>query len=467
MKLELLLEVVSLRDALNCYLLKNSILVEQDRNYFLTLTIAYSNQNRTYNMAKYVSLILTRFLFLFCILFVLCFNNGAFPFLYYIQKFSIPALQSFIPWFAQKYLSLSYQITTFTNGSGDTTYDYVLLLCVFLVSFFGTIIWSALDRDRKSHDQLFYWTIVVCRFYVGFMLVHYGIAKLNDGQFPSLYLSQLTTTYGDSSPMGLAWRFLGFSDGYKWFMFTAEMMGVLLFFRKTATIGAFLCLMTSANIMAINYFYDVPVKLLSTALVLMCLIILSPNIRILFKFFFKGELVRLNLLKAPVFKAKWARISKIVLKYAAVLLYAAIPLFTALNIALISKKTNNKPVVYGAYDIEEIKSEKNEPLPDTSFLSRKLELVAFDRNDYAVIKYNGTETAWCTYKVLQTSKTLDISFTDNPKVTYKLNYQFPDSNKLILKGNLFGTPATITLKRKKYQLAERPFRWISEHPYNR
>lgn len=384
-----------------------------------------------------------------------------------MEKYTTPLLHSFIPWFAQKYLNLPEQITVFPNGSGDTTYNYVLLLCVLLVALFGTFIWSVLDRKRKSHDQLFYWLIVLLRFYVGFMLVHYGIAKLNEGQFPSLYLGQLSTTYGESSPMGLAWRFLGFSEGYKWFMFTAEIMGVLLFFRKTATIGAFLCLITSANIMAINYFFDVPVKILSTALVIMCLIILSPNIINLIRLFFKGELVKLNQLKSPVFNAKWVRISKLALKYAAILLYIGIPLFTALKIALIDKKPNDKSAVYGAYDIESLKPEKKDSIPDISFLSRKWNFVAFDRKNSAYIRYNNDETAWCIYEVDSVSKSLTISFKDDPKVSYKLNYQFPDSNKLILTGDLFGTPATITLNKKKFILTETKFHWINEYPNNR
>lgn len=418
-------------------------------------------------MVKYLSLISTRFLFLLCSFFVLCFNNGGLPFLYYIERYTTPALQSFIPWFAQKYLNLPEPITVFTNGSGDTTYNYVLLLCVLLAALFGTFTWSILDRKRKSHDQLFYWLTVLLRFYVGFMLVHYAIAKLNEGQFQSLYLSQLSTTYGESSPMGLAWRFLGFSEGYKWFMFTAELMGVLLFFRKTATIGAFLCLMTSANIMAINYFFDVPVKIVSTALVVMCLIILSPNIINLVKFFFKGELVKLDQLKAPIFKAKWVRISKLVLKYAAVLLYAGVPLTMALKIALLDKKVNDKSPVYGAYTIESLKSEKKDSISDSSFLSRKWTLLIFDRSTYAQIHYNDDETAWCTYGVDSASKSISIAFIDDPKVNYTLNYQFADSNKLILTGSLFGAPATITLNKKKYILTEGKFRWINEHPYNR
>ena len=67
--------------------------------------------------------------------------------------------------------------------------------------------------------------------------------------------------------MGLAWTFLGFSKGYNLFMGVAELMAGLLLFRRTVAIGAIITLMTTANVMAVNYFYDVPVKIVSTALV--------------------------------------------------------------------------------------------------------------------------------------------------------------------------------------------------------
>jgi hypothetical protein len=418
-------------------------------------------------MTKTANQISIRFAFLFWVLFVFCFNNGAFPFLYYIQKFTIPALHTFIPWFAAKFLNLADPITIFSNGSGDTTYDYVLLLCVLIVTVSCTLLWTAIDYKKKSHEHLFYWLTVVLRFYVGFMLVHYGIAKLNNGQFPAPSVYRLTSTYGDSSPMGLAWTFLGFSAGYKWFMFSAEIMGFLLFFRRTATLGAFLSLMTTINIMAINYCFDVPVKILSTALVLMCLTILSPNIIRLFRFFFKGETVRLNLLKAPPIKALWMRISKLVLKYATISLYAGLLLFMALKTAWLDPKSAHITTVYGVFDIEDVTWWKQAPIADRTDLRPKWALLTFEDGNIGMAKSVNNETAWYKYKLDTVTKSVQITFTDDPDVSHKLNYTIPTQDRMVLKGDFFGRPATLILKRKTFELTERGFRWINEHPYNK
>src|SRR5882762_10141492 len=39
------------------------------------------------------------------------------------------------------------------NGSGDTTYNWVNLLCAAVAAVVITIIWSILDRRRRSYDK--------------------------------------------------------------------------------------------------------------------------------------------------------------------------------------------------------------------------------------------------------------------------------------------------------------------------
>ena len=42
-------------------------------------------------------------------------------------------LKKIIPWVVKNILNLWNEITTFTGGSGDTTYDYVLTLVIFVI----------------------------------------------------------------------------------------------------------------------------------------------------------------------------------------------------------------------------------------------------------------------------------------------------------------------------------------------
>ena len=68
-----------------------------------------------------------------------------------IQKYT-DLWQAIVPWVGKHILHLSYDITVFQNGSGDTTYNYVQVLCFFALAALATVIWSVLDRRRLSYE---------------------------------------------------------------------------------------------------------------------------------------------------------------------------------------------------------------------------------------------------------------------------------------------------------------------------
>ena len=76
-----------------------------------------------------------RFSFIYFILYIIIQNNGAYPLWGKLMKFPTDLLHKFIPWVGKNILNLSYEITTFTGGSGDTTYDYVIVFVIFVIAF--------------------------------------------------------------------------------------------------------------------------------------------------------------------------------------------------------------------------------------------------------------------------------------------------------------------------------------------
>lgn len=406
-----------------------------------------------------------RFVFVLLILFIFIFNNGTFPWVFLVMKYPIEMLHVFIPWVAKSYLSLANEITIFTNGSGDTTYDYLTLAFIGLVSVPLTVIWTIADRSRANYNRLYYWLTVGVRFYVGLMLLNYGFVKVVQLQFPSPGVSRLMQTYGESSPMGLAWTFLGFSKGYNLFMGVAELMAGLLLFRRTVTVGAIISLMTTANVMAVNYFYDVPVKIVSTALVVMCLFLLVPNISRLFKFFFKGEAVKLRTLNAPAIAKKWIFYTKYIFKYLCiclVVLGGLITIFSGRNF----RNTGPKSALHGGYDV--ISFVKNgDTLPHSSTETTRWKAFILDTDKNGVVEYMGNKKEYIETKTDTAAKNITIAFSYDLKTAYKLIYNKPDSSRLRLQGNLFGDAVTIELTKRKFLLTNRGFHWINEHPFNR
>src|SRR5947199_1204250 len=103
-------------------------------------------------------------------------------------------------------------------------------------------------------------------------MLSFGAYKVIKSQFPAPSLDRLLEPYGDSSPMGLLWTFMGASKAYTIFGGFAEMLGgALLTVRRTTLLGALVCIGVITNIVMLNFSYDVPVKLYSTHLLLMAI----------------------------------------------------------------------------------------------------------------------------------------------------------------------------------------------------
>src|SRR5262249_21326568 len=142
--------------------------------------------------------------------------------------------------------------------------------CFLLLAAAGTLLWSLLDRKRPQYRRLHEWLRVYVRFYVATTLITYGVVKVIKSQFPYPDGDRLLVPYGESSPMRLLWTFMGASEGYNWFTGAGEMLGGLLLCTRRATLlGALVSCGVMLHVAALNFCYDVPVKLFSTHLVLM------------------------------------------------------------------------------------------------------------------------------------------------------------------------------------------------------
>lgn len=410
-----------------------------------------------------------RFFFIFFILFIITMNNGAFQFWGIIMKYPIEWLHEMIPWIGQHILHLSHEITIFTNGSGDTTYNYVIIFVIASVSFITTIVWSVVDRRRRNYEILYYWVTAAVRFYVGLVLINYGLIKVIKLQFPAPGFYRLTETYGNSSPMGLAWTYLGFSKGYNLFMGVAEIASIFLLFRRTMTFGAIITLMTTANVMAVNYFYDVPVKILSTMLVIMTLFLLLNDATRLFRFFFTGEAISLPKIKSPLVTRKWVRLAKSSIK----LLLISYALIYGLNEAVNMEKQYGdnapKPKLYGLYNVD-VFIINNDTLPPTKVSPIRWKQLVIDRENYASCQYIIDSTSYFNTTLDTVAKRIDFNHISEKYLQYSFDYNIPSSEKLNFKGIAGSDSVSIYMTRKDlkdFRLMSRGFNWINEYPFNR
>lgn len=408
-----------------------------------------------------------RFVSIYFLLIILFQNNGAFPFWDKLFAYPMDWLEKLIPWLGANFYYTADEAVARMSGSGDTLFDYLVILTVFLIAIIGAVIWSLLDRKRNDYAKMYYWLTVAIRYYIGLMLISYGMVKVIQLQFAYPGLYRMLNTYGESSPMGLAWTFLGFSKGYNLFMGLAEMCAGLLLFRRTMTFGAILTLMTALNIMAVNYFYDVPVKILSTHLVVMTLFLLSRDIKRLALFFFTTISTQLKVIERPVLNKG---VNIVMNSFKALLLgYVFIYGFiTTLDSEKLYGSKAPNPELYGAYEVtnfvlngDTITNYKDEKLWKNIVIQREgsLQIKKFNNTNH----YYGLEKDSLQDRLKLTNWRDE---TDN----YYLNYRKIDSTGLdfnfISKGDtIYG--ASKRLNDKDFLLSNRGFHWISEYPYNR
>jgi hypothetical protein len=409
-----------------------------------------------------------RFLFVFFLLFIIVENNGAFPFFEVVMQYPTEWLHSFVVWLGKYVLKLPYDIVHFTYGSGDTTYDYILVLCCFVVAVISTIVWSFIDRDTESYPKLYYWLTVIVRFYVGLMLINYGLIKIFKLQFPYPYLYRLLQPYGDSSPMGLAWTFLGFSKGYNYFMGFAEVAAGLLLFRRTTTFGALLAMMTAANVMAINYFYDVPVKILSTALFVFSLFLASRDFKRIATFFFTGQAVSLPKLRYPYEGNRKMNIARIVIKVLVIGYVLTMSVVQGIQFEKQYGDSVPKAKLYGVYNVETFVLNKDTLPPLMTDTLRWKKFVIASLTQARVYHVNDSISRYQT-QIDTTKRSMTLSMG---AIEYKLTYEQKDSVNFTFKGLLQRDSIAITLRKVKFRpedfrLMGRGFHWINETPYNR
>ncbi len=97
--------------------------------------------------------------------------------------------------------------------------------------------------------------------------------------------------------MGLLWVFMGMSRLYSFFGGIGEMVGgLLLVVPRFTTLGALISGAMMTNVLLLNLAYDVPRKIYSIHLVLMCVFLLLPDLRRIVDFFLLNR-------KLPAFTA--------------------------------------------------------------------------------------------------------------------------------------------------------------------
>ena len=377
------------------------------------------------------------------------------PFTYELfSKYFIQLKTSFILFFGKSILGIETLEKIEMTGSGDTTFDYVMIPAMMIVSFVIGLIMISIKKVRENASGFYKWSLVYARYFVGLTLISYGVAKFLVGQFPGPSLYSMDVLYGEMSPMGLAWRFFGYSDTYKIFMGISEILaGFLLLFRRTVVLGALGSIAVCTNIVLVNFSFDVPVKLFSSHLLVFSILVLLPSLKAIFDFFLLQKTTSLGELKPYFTKRKYQII------------------WLLINIYYVGVIPITRMV--GHYQGQKFRVHQNEWEGIYSGFEAD-EAIAWDKvvveSNYLMLIRKDGEREFLSIQEINPDGKISIKNLENEEEPDELSIRELSDQEYELELRIGENISKVNGTRKlvsEYPLVARGFHWINEYPYNR
>jgi hypothetical protein len=368
-----------------------------------------------------------------------------------------------VPWFGKHLLGLG--ITVRPNGSGDTTYNYVQILLYLILAVTCAAVWTLLDRKRSEYSRLYEGLRIYVRLSLAVAMLSYGAYKVIPSQFGAPSLGQLLQPIGEASPMGLLWTFMAASPAYTMFTGAAEFLsGLLLVVRRTAALGALMCIGVMSNVVLLNFSYDIPVKLFSSHLLAMAVFLLLPDLRRLVNLFVLNRTVEPAAIR-PLGRKMLVAQTVIVAVCGGYALYRSWDGTKQYGILA------PKPALYGIWAVEELEADGAARPPSLSD-AKRWRRVVFEYPGYVVVQLMDGSRDYYGLTLGKRKLALKSWSKESKESEEKthLAYQETQPGILAMEGTLDGHKARLKLRRESessYRLVSRGFHWINETPFNR
>jgi hypothetical protein len=267
--------------------------------------------------------------------------------------------------------------------SSDSTTLYLLFFILFIVSLIMISI-SCFFNFWKTNQLLIIKSIqLILAYYLAIVMLKYGFEKIFKSQF---YLPEPNTLY---TPLGLLdkdilyWSTMGISHRYNIFMGLIEVIpALMLLYYKTRIIGLLILSGVLTNVVFVNFGFDISVKLYSSFLLLLCLLLLAPFLKKLLQFFVLNEKTILSPFTGRDFiTSKSIRIG---LKATVVILFLMESLSPHRHNVQYNDDNTPRNKLHGAYEVikTEIKNTKQD------LIDLKIKRLFIHRQNYFIIQYS-------------------------------------------------------------------------------
>lgn len=360
-------------------------------------------------------------------------------------------------WTETHVFGLPHALPTAPPGSTDTMLWYAALVDTVLLALLGMLAWTLLDRKRLEYRRLHAWLAAFARFTLALIMFNYGFAKIFTAQMP-FYLGRLAEPWGNFSPMGVLWSFMSFSTVYQVFAGSLEVLGgLLLCFRRTATLGGLILVVTLTNVVLLNFTFHVPVKIHSSNLLLLAIFLVLPD---------AGRLLRVALNQSvepraiePLFRRPWMNHVGL----------AFVPLFLTWATWVTLPGEPYRPPLYGIWNVDDPKSD-GVPEPAGVAHSMRLRSITFDVSGSTSVLTTSNASSRYRARVDTLAHSITMTEYGDTIPLRRFVYSQPDSMHLVLSETTVQDSAVVRLRRvdpTEFPLMRGRFHWIQERPFNR
>lgn len=342
------------------------------------------------------------------------FPFNLFPFQANLTKFFF---ENLIRWISNNFFNKHFQICDF---SSDSFCLFVLVGVLISIALLTTILSIALKLKESPNAKPLFNSFI--NYYIALMLLKYGFDKVFKAQFYLPEPNILFTPFGNLGKDILYWSVMGTSYWYSFFAGILEIIAaMLLLFSRTRILGLLLALAIISNVLAINFGFSITVKLFSTFLLFLIVLQISPQFRLLYKYFILKRNTKLKLEESFLIQMPFLRVFVKCFVICILFLEALLPHVSASNF---NDDLATRPHLHGAYEsINTDSSSHRVPI----FTNCKRFFI--HRDGYLIFQY--ADESFQDYKLKVNSISNQFTLYDYQLKSFKLNYSYSIKDSLL------------------------------------
>ncbi len=408
-----------------------------------------------------------RFIFLYLILYIYPYG---FEYIYALKADTISFWPGITTWFGETFLGWDYNATNLQNGF-DSKYDYTRFLLIAILSLIGSGLWVFIDSKLKRSYTAKLKVLIqtVLRYHIGLTLIMYGLAKVLLLQFGLMDIAGLETKMGNLTGMNFLWKFMSYSEFYTIAAGLVEVIGgLLILFRRTTFIGAFILFIAMANVVLMDIGYDVRVKMFAIHLFLMTVILMSDHLKQMTRFFITNK-PTIPYIFQPLFNTVKSKKFGYILKGLILLLFI-ITSVNQLN-GRVEKEVDNTYSSLSSIHEVDMFVKNGDTLTPKNNDGSAWEKLMINGNSYfpktISVTYENGKSDWFSFEADTLAKRIDFrGYLDSTGLKYPFYYKTINNKRFEFNGVFKGDTLHFKTKakfRKDYRLTATGIKWITDY----